>query len=72
MSCRTGPLRVGRSLRDAYTGLGDTILLGPPVGRDDNDSDQRKDQYTSFATTRYTCHEVTAPRAVGPSGRTRL
>jgi hypothetical protein len=32
-SCRTGPLRVERSLRDVYTGLGDHDGLGPPVGR---------------------------------------
>ena len=34
VSCRTGPLRVGRSLRDVCTGQGDTIVLGPPVGWD--------------------------------------
>jgi hypothetical protein len=34
LSCRTGPLRAGRSLRDLYTGLGGTIFDGPPVGRD--------------------------------------
>jgi hypothetical protein len=33
MSCRTGPLRVERSLRDRYTG--NTIFVGPPISRDD-------------------------------------
>ena len=33
MSCRTGPLRVGRPLRGGCTGLGGTMLHGPPVGR---------------------------------------
>jgi hypothetical protein len=28
VSCRTGPLRVGRSLRDLYTGLGDGTAWG--------------------------------------------
>jgi hypothetical protein len=31
MSCRTGPLRVGRSLRDLYTGLGKAICVGLPL-----------------------------------------
>ena len=31
MSCRTGPLRVERPLRGAYTGLGNMILLLPPL-----------------------------------------
>ncbi len=35
MSCRTDPLRVGRSLRDLYTGFGETIRLGPRVARED-------------------------------------
>ena len=38
MSCRTGPLRVGRSLRDACI-----PSVGPPVGRDHLSSDQRED-----------------------------
>jgi hypothetical protein len=33
LSCRTGPLRVGRSLRDVYTGRGGDDGCGPPVGR---------------------------------------
>jgi len=33
MSCRTGPLRVGRSLRDLCTGLGRAIGYAPPFGR---------------------------------------
>jgi hypothetical protein len=33
LSCRTGPLRVGRSLRDAFTGRGGDDGFGPPVGR---------------------------------------
>jgi DNA ligase (NAD+) len=33
-------------------------------------SDQREENILSFATTRYTSHEVTAPRAVGQSGKT--
>ena len=32
--------------------------------------DQREENILSFATTRYTSHEVTAPRALGPSGKT--
>ena len=38
MSCRTGPLRVGRSLRDFVSwilGLGGPVSTGPPVGPDD-------------------------------------
>ena len=34
MSCRTGPLRVGRPLRGVHTGLAGMISIGPPVGRD--------------------------------------
>jgi hypothetical protein len=34
VSCRTGPLRVGRPLRGLYTGLGRMSGGGPPVGRD--------------------------------------
>jgi len=33
MSCRTGPLRVGRSLRDAYTLSGWMSGLGPRDAR---------------------------------------
>jgi hypothetical protein len=33
VSCRTGPLRVERSLRDVCTGRGDVDGCGPPVGR---------------------------------------
>ncbi len=33
LSCRTGPLRVGRPLRGGYTGLGGTSCTGSPVGR---------------------------------------
>jgi hypothetical protein len=33
MSCRTGLLRGGRSLRDLYIGLGGTSGEDPPVGR---------------------------------------
>jgi len=33
VSCRTGPLRVGRSLRDTCTCRGRMISNGPPVGR---------------------------------------
>jgi SSS family solute:Na+ symporter len=61
---------VGRSLRDASTSLGNAILVALPLVGIKDDSDQREDHYTSLATTRYTCHAVTAPRAVGPSGRT--
>ncbi len=34
MSCRTGPLRVGRPLRGVYTGLGRIILKGLRVAQD--------------------------------------
>jgi hypothetical protein len=34
--------------------------------------DQREDHRSASAKTRYTRHEVAAPRAVGPSGRTGL
>jgi len=34
MSCRTGPLRVGRPLRGGCTGRGGISDIGPPVGRD--------------------------------------
>jgi hypothetical protein len=44
MSCRTGPLRVGRPLRGGYTGLDGMMFFGPPDGRKKNDdSDQRED-----------------------------
>ena len=33
MSCRTGRLRGGRSLRDAYAGRGKAMGIGPPAGR---------------------------------------
>jgi hypothetical protein len=42
MSCRTGPLRVERPLRGVYTGLAGMIFLGPPVGREIIDPDQRE------------------------------
>jgi hypothetical protein len=38
MSCRTGPLRVGRSLRDLYT-----ALLGASFGHVIDCADQRED-----------------------------
>ncbi len=73
MSCRTGPLRVGRSLRDLSTLFRQVqtssvlplvgIIFLPTNGRD---------PYSFFRQDRYTRHEVTAPRAVGPSGRTAL
>jgi hypothetical protein len=44
MSCRTGPLRVGRPLRGVYTCLGANDLLGPPVGREMNDPDKPEGQ----------------------------
>ena len=69
MSCRTGPLRVGRSLRDAYTGLDKMIDIGPPAGRNRKPSNARPGHLT-LSKKRYTSHEVTAPRAVGLSGRT--
>jgi hypothetical protein len=47
---------------------GGTIDCGPPVGRKEDRLDQREDP----RKTRYTRHEVAAPRTVGPSGRTRL
>jgi hypothetical protein len=40
MSCRTGPLRVERSLRDLYTGLAGMIFWGPRVARRMHDFDQ--------------------------------
>jgi hypothetical protein len=62
MSCRAGLLRVGRPLRGVYTGF----ALGlPMVGKKILDRDQRERQ-----PKEYTSHEVTAPRTVGPSGRT--
>jgi hypothetical protein len=36
VSCRTGRLRGGRSLRDAYTGLGRIVFYGPAAGRVDH------------------------------------
>ncbi len=65
MSCRTGPLLVGRSLRDLYT-----PSAGPPVGRHDHDSDHREDLCRLRGRDRYISHEVTSRRAGGPSGRT--
>jgi ribosome-associated heat shock protein Hsp15 len=58
-------LRGGRSLRDAYTGLGRSSAEGLPlVGA-------IRPRSIARTHTRYTSHEVTAPRAVGPSGRTQ-
>jgi hypothetical protein len=36
LSCRTGPLRAGRSLRDFFTGLAGAFGFRPPVGREDS------------------------------------
>ena len=67
MSCRTGLLRGGRSLRDAYTGLGRISSIGLRDARHDHPADHREAH-----AKRYTHHEVVAPRAAGPSGRTYL
>jgi hypothetical protein len=61
LSCRTGPLRVGRSLRDMYTPFG--VVL-PLVG-----TEYQGDQRERHAK-RYTPHEVGAARVGRPSGRT--
>src|SRR3984957_14747111 len=59
-----GPLRAAPLLRGEYTGF----ALGlPMVGAKILHRDQRDRQPKG-----YTSHEVTAPRAVGPSGRTKL
>ena len=70
MSCRTGPLRVERPLRGVciFSCKGDLLWssrwsekIVPTNGR----------AYVAYpAQTGYTRHEVAAPRAVGPSGRT--
>ena len=54
MSCRTGPLRAGRSLRDVYTGLGRATSIGPRDARHDLSADHREAH-----AKRYTRHEVT-------------
>jgi hypothetical protein len=66
LSCRTGPLRVERAFARLFR-----ASRGPPVGRNYLRSDQREDLASRLCKTRYTRHEVAAPRAVGPSGRTR-
>src|ERR1700677_4478382 len=68
MSCRTGPLRVGRPLRGAYTFLATTNYRGPPVGRKrmiptNGRTDADDPAQTGTHTTKW-------PSAVGPSGRT--
>jgi hypothetical protein len=60
MSRRTGPLHVER----AFARLFKLSLALPMVGK--MDPDHREGQPKG-----YTSHEVTAPRAVGPSGRTQ-
>ena len=70
MSCPTGPLRVGRSLRDAYTGRVRNIFYGPADGRRNLPSEQREAPCSPPRNDRYTHHEVVARRAGGPSGRT--
>ncbi len=58
--CRAGPLRVGRSLRDAYTGF----ALGLPSVRRKH---LRKRPTGAPPRREHTRHEVTAPRVVGPA-----
>jgi hypothetical protein len=70
MSCRTDRLRGERSLHDAYTGRGETTAKGLPlVGIK---TEQREVLCAPLTKTRHTSHEVTAPRAAGPSGRDTL
>ena len=53
-------------------GRGEPDSIGPPVGRDHASAEQREAPKRSSPQDRYTHHEVVAPRAVGPSGRTSL
>jgi hypothetical protein len=43
--------------------------IGPPAGRNQH-AEQREAPCSPSSQVRYTSHEVTAPRAAGPSGRT--
>ena len=70
MSCRMSPLRVARAFARLFNLSGQMDCFGPPVGRNHLSSDQREDHQSPSCKTRYTRHEVAAPRAVGPSGRT--
>jgi len=59
LSCRTGPLRGGRSrglrqdLRDAYTGRGGTKSCGPSVGRQRPLFAKEHPQEAAFGDRRY-------------------
>jgi hypothetical protein len=62
MSCRTGPLLVGRAFARLFKPSATLPLVGIILL-----ADQREAQPKG-----YTHHEVVAPRAVGPSGRTSI
>ena len=66
MSCRTGPLRVGRPLRGLYTFLATAIFCGPPVGRKMNDPDQREDQCGLFCQDQLKRRANARPTRSGP------
>jgi hypothetical protein len=66
MSCRTGPLRVGRPLRGVYTGLAEMIGNGPPVGREMNDPDQREGRSNSFRPDKLRRRANARPTRSGP------
>jgi len=54
LSCRTGPLRVGRSVRDGYTGFALALpMVGIKIVCDHREHEPKG----------YTGHEVTAARA---------
>src|ERR1700761_6592824 len=70
MSCRTGLLRGGRAFARLFNLSRRTKQQRSSRGSESSISYQREDQRRSRHQDRYTRHEVTAPRAVGPSGRT--
>jgi hypothetical protein len=66
MSCRTGPLRVARPLRGVYTGLGEMIFVGPPVGRKKDNPDQREDLCCFFHPDKLKRRANARPTRSGP------
>jgi hypothetical protein len=69
MSCRTGPLRVGRSLRDLYRSRENDPLWSSRWSEDD-DPDQLEGRRFLLRLNNLNSVQTPAPRAVGPSDRT--
>jgi hypothetical protein len=66
LSCRTGPLRVVRPLRGAYTRLEEIIFFGPTVGREINDPGQRPGRCGLFHPDKLKRRANARPTRSGP------